>query len=318
MSLRAEYTKALDAWDTREPLRWQLPAPPPSGLSETLSEVMRESTKWLPEEDESRLTDFTRLRAALSWIVTCHPNSPAAQCSLEHFFAVESGFIRQHLALIFSFYQLHVDTLDLRRWSWCKAIRAMGPRLSLVTSFNYDLIAETILERYHEQLYRPTSEMMREPYASEVLVSKPHGSIDYGVDISADTDESYTLPRVSVMANTPVRLIPRDRLLHRRLESQLVVPTENSRFRRMQWNEGIAGLVGYRAKRARGAIIAGLSYDEADRAEIDEVLCALPPTASIYVANPAPSGAMMEAIHSRFATVRVSPRAPSATYISRI
>lgn len=213
---------------------------------------------------------------------------------------------RHFFALAYSYLQLQMDAALRGPWEWPEWIaKFLLPRdFIYVVSFNYDLLIETLLQSLRFPIIRQHG--VRE---DGVVVFKPHGSIDYEMT-GIDVPRGYPLSLYATWNDMPVEVIPRSDLLRERIHPVAVLPTETTMFARAQFNRRGYPEAGAIAKKADRLIIIGFSYSDADRHEFDFLLDNLARSAQIYLVDPYPSGALIQAINDRGYRLCVSGSPP--------
>jgi hypothetical protein len=197
--------------------------------------------------------------------------------------------IRHFLTLAYSNFDANVSEEMLLHWPWRKWIRRHHRNISTVISFNY----ETILERAFEistgnRMYNicaGNSKHKKGPF-----LFKPHGSIDLEMapGFIAGQEPRYPLNIFCSLNNTPVHQCERDRILSARMEGFAVLPAETSPYTKFQWVKPLYENWGRLASPITHFIIAGISYWDCDRAEIDYLIDGLPTSSEVIIANPLP------------------------------
>jgi hypothetical protein len=100
--------------------------------------------------------------------------------------------------------------------------------------------------------------------------------------------------------NCPLQRIPRDDLLRARKNPELIAPMQATTARQYQWvAPGFDGFVSQGARLVGTCVLAGISYWDVDRPEIDEVLDALLPGTEVVVAYPRPPPELLAALQAR-------------------
>lgn len=188
-------------------------------------------------------------------------------------FARIASDLRHYLDIAFATFQRHFDQCFPLSWPWADWMRQYAASITMVITLNYDRVVENGLE------------LAGIPYGRVgifeergVPVLKPHGSIDF----------APAIPGLVLNSDVPQMVIPPEGWLKPRREWSIVLPTETSPQSDLQW---IAP--GYERIRQLGPtwthlIIAGISYWECDRPEIDFIIDSMAQGAVVVVANPRP------------------------------
>lgn len=297
MDLRQTFRSELEAWHTACPLSWDLEHPE---LGLPLRKLFPVAFKALAKYPGN---DFDRMTALLD-----------VEGSMEGHPVVE---LRHYLVMAFSLFQREVDRLPLQNWRWWKFFHENSHRISTIVSFNYDLVAERTASRAG---IRPITLGMPEPLPMPFdgfrhrtsYLWKPHGSVDYrpgkgGIVIPA----TYPLMNWVVDNNVQLEWCPPDEWTLPRIEADVVVPTEVSRYRHFQWVVPGERWVRRNGKAWDTCVIVGISYAACDREEIDIVLNSLPSTAEVFVVDPSPSGALLQQLEQLKLSVTCTQEPPN-------
>jgi hypothetical protein len=127
-----------------------------------------------------------------------------------------------------------------------------------------------------------------------VPILKPHGSIDF-VTSAVPNERGWRV----LGSDFPQRRLERDELTRYRAECNLVLPLQESHLRHHQavvpgferWN--------LEAPAFQHVVLAGLSYWDVDRPEIDALLDGLTPGTRLTIVNPAPPPELLTAANGR-------------------
>jgi hypothetical protein len=186
----------------------------------------------------------------------------------------------------------------IHRWRWSQWIGDHANQIGAITSFNYDTLIETAMSETQTDFHRPS---LRECTTDSILLHKPHGSIDYETAGITVGNISYPLQDAVSRNNTPIRLV-QDRG-NVTVDCELVLPSSASEIEDFQWVA--AGRDGWRrlAPGVKHLVLAGLSYWECDREELDALVNQVPTNAIIYMCNPNPCEEWLEKLKLRFAEV---------------
>ena len=299
MDMRDHFHERLSEWDTSCPLSWDLMHPE---LGRPLADLFPEAFAVLQHED-SRSSDFDRMTRLVE-----------SEGTLRGHAVVE---LRHYLVMAFSMYQRVVDGLPLENWRWFRFMQENMHRISGIVSLNYDLVAERIANRAGIKLLTCGPQFMPslafDPVRKHTTIMwKPHGSIDYRPSHNSIVMKTtYPLPNWAYDNNLPLEWCPRPEWTMPRIEADVVVPTEASRYREFQWV-----VPGERWVRSEGArwnvcVIVGMSYANCDREEIDIILCSLPPSAKVFVVDPKPSADLRRRLDGLGLEVTCLPEPPT-------
>lgn len=301
MDLRSYAGPNLAAWDTREPLRWDLTHPL---LDVGLRDLFPRAFAALSAA--AVVTDFDRMQTVLQ---------KKNVGGIVH----EEVELRHYLVMAYSMYQLAVDALDVSSWQWSAFFARIAPRVSCLFSLNYDTTAENLLRAAGQRPHWPGIELSDwerrvEPWRPRptVAVVKPHGSINFRASEWIMDPETVTYPiHVWFSDNDmPFNRCYRPHWLKPRVAADVVIPTEDSRFRRFQWIQPGFEWLRSHVPQASECYIIGVSYAACDRADIDQVLDALVPGVRVVVADPYPSAALIEKLEGEGHAVEVWTEGP--------
>ncbi len=142
---------------------------------------------------------------------------------------------------------------------------------------------------------------------SGVPILKPHGSIDWRAPRSIFRFED----RIRLIdIQTSIEAMPYAELLYQRCDAQLVLPNEPSTITgRLAIKRGYE-VVAAMAPECTHCVIAGISYWECDRQEIDYLIDQLSPKVCVVIANPCPPEDMLDRLADLKLRVVVCPSAP--------
>lgn len=201
---------------------------------------------------------------------------------------------RHFLALAYSNFDQTIQPQMLTRWKWGRWLRQHQNNLQSIVSFNYETSIERALGNVVGRTIWNTCVQNR-PASSYPLLFKPHGSVDFVMapGCIAGWEPAYPLNNVCALNNTPIVQCSRAETLQARLEAFTILPGELSPYRNFQW---VAPLYNGWPKLAASithCVVAGISYWECDRPELDFLLSSLPKHAKVIIANPAPSGDLL-------------------------
>ena len=161
-------------WNSQKPLDWKIDTPNKPG--EALLDNLPHFKNYVAQKKAERphISDFEIFEELFS----SYPSNHAVYPPLG---IIEPGVQAQHfLALAYSEFhirlksEMYVNPRRMHEWKWLQWFCTFGHRLGIVTSFNYDLIVETVLATVELGFRR--FGVWRE---NGVRMFKPHGSIDY-------------------------------------------------------------------------------------------------------------------------------------------
>ncbi len=312
LSLREHNNPTLRPWHPSHPLGWTIPTPgkPSEPLLTNLpvfADAIRTIRSTLPGASDFEL--FAELyRQAIAKAGAASGSPTAGRLPLDERI-VEA---RHYLANAYVRFQLAAQGGDSSRWAWLSWLRSYGKHVSNVASFNYDMVLEEALRsaRVRHHTYLPNDRN------SGTHVFKPHGSIDFlvGGIAATDRDGGKPLPAeypLQLYVESPdvtwemLRRISLDEALQPRLVLPIVLPAEPSAYRQLQWVRRCRAAWRGAAGRATHLVIVGISYWDCDRAEIDELVEAVPSGARAILADPQPSAALLSKLEDRFGTINV-------------
>ncbi len=208
--------------------------------------------------------------------------------------------VRHFLALAYSHFDQTVKWRMLLRWKWREWLRQHQNSLQTVVSFNYETSVERALQIV---LGRPVRSFCVQSQSEPLypLLFKPHGSIDYVMarGCIGGWEPSYPLKIVSSLNNTSIVQCSRAETLQARIEAFTVLPGELSPYRHFQWVKPLYDKWHMLAASVTHCVVAGISYWECDRPELDFLLSALPKRATVIIANPVPSCDLISFIRSQ-------------------
>lgn len=204
--------------------------------------------------------------------------------------------LKHYLSIAFATFQTHFDQCFPVSWPWAQWMKRHAVSFTMFTTLNYDRVLENGLD-LAGVCYRRVA--LRERKGVPVL--KPHGSIDF----------APAMLGIVLNSDVPQMPIPRAEWLKPRREWSIVLPTETSPQTDLQW---IAP--GYESIRRLGPtwthlVIAGISYWECDRPEIDFIIDSMASDAAVIVANPHPPAELLAKVRSSGRTVETWADGPS-------
>jgi len=209
--------------------------------------------------------------------------------------------LRLYLIYVFSYFDKSILDEYLIEWRWTKWMMGNINRISQIVSFNYDLVIDRALNMLSIADY-VLSEKDVKTRIKPLMISKPHGSINHIMRNVIDTGQTYwNMPSkngIFEFNQGDVSVIPRNRLYDDRQFSDMILPTEapGARRKMRHINNGYRRLqrVG---RNADICVIAGLSYSEPDRLEINEIIN-LVPRAEFLICDPEPSTELIKILSS--------------------
>jgi hypothetical protein len=312
IGFREHATAGLEPWHPSFPLAWSVPTPgkPSEPLIQNLPKFAAELATIRnvnPHATDFELFDHVYQNAAVA--AGQHNRSGDHPRAVTNSSVVEA---RHYLANAYVQFQLAANRVGYRDWEWTDWLRRHASALHNAVSFNYDTVLEHALDaagvKYHRYL---AGERTR-----GVHVLKAHGSIDFAFRGIAAVDRDggsplppeYPLQIYVEYPDIPREMVERIGLaeaLRPRLVLPIVLPSETSAYRELQWMR--PGLIAWKAiaRKSTHIVIVGLSYWDCDRAEIDELMDAVPQTALAFVADPQPNPQLVGRLEQRFASVTV-------------
>lgn len=281
MDLRAHFELELDEWDTRSPLAWGLVHPE---YRKPLRDLFPRAFQALDGFDGS---DFERMTKLVE-----------SDGSLDAFPVVE---LRHYLVMAFSMYQRVVDSLPLDEWRWWPFFDDNSDRLGGIVSLNYDLVVERLVARAGVPWVTPgipdfPDQWLMSARQQRAFLWKPHGSLDYRPTRGQIEGLRHSYPLRNLVRDNDMSLerVSRNEWTRPRLQADVVVPTERSRYRNFQWVSPGEQWIHATGSRWSTCVIVGLSYAPCDREEIDVVLTSLPKGAEVFVVDPSPNSDLIE------------------------
>ncbi|MBU9713214.1 SIR2 family protein [Evansella tamaricis] len=210
------------------------------------------------------------------------------------FYTKEKDYqLRRFLAFSYSALQMQLEHYNIATWKWTHWLRKNKDGIQFAISFNYDLLFENALQMANIPFFRTGSSDKK----VGIPISKPHGSIDFDVLPSGLLTWHYA-PARSHWNHNHVYTIPKQSWLHPRYEADIIPPHKENDQRVFQWvKEGIQAFLDY-VYRLDHFVIIGLSYNEADRQEVNQYLEHLRPRTKVYVIDPKPNEQLLEKIRS--------------------
>lgn len=314
--------------NTRTPLRWKVPIKSEADADafEVLAELGAASR--YVTETQPHLSDFEKIRILSSinqhtpplaevcepvvssrgrWIRGRDLNRPGFIHPRDVVGSILRYQVRLFLNAAFTHYHDICASQTWRHWTWHKWFKQHFEQIGMLCSFNYDLIAEMTLATATggaKPLAYLTGRALPE---NSLPLFKPHGSINFTIDpraINVGGTSVYRGGNIFERNDTPIMIKTPNALHDPLLVSDIVLPLEYSAIAGFQYIRG-----GYNYVRDHGAtfdhcVIAGLSYWECDRPEIDTILGALRRETVVTVCDPYPNQAMSDALKARFEQVR--------------
>ncbi|MFE4812782.1 AbiH family protein [Peribacillus simplex] len=194
--------------------------------------------------------------------------------------------LKNFLMVAYAHFQLRADKFDYSTWRWTKFLSENAKRIVLAVSFNYDLLLERAIGT--SNTYNRISAI--EP-PGNIKIFKPHGSID--LDLIGIQIENFD-PRIhEVYGNNSDSLgvVLSHNWKKPRMQVDTIPPNLHNYYRnKRMWLDNAykeCDKLTYN-NRIRHVVIAGHSYGEVDREEVNELLCNLTRKARFYFVNPEP------------------------------
>lgn len=302
------HTGAMDRWNPRAPLSWNLPSfVTPGGLFLDDLPRFRDATS-TAKADNPSLDDFDAIRAILPGI----PSEPDfdriladdrdARSHIDDEEDYKRAEARHFLVMSFSMLQKYLENNGLCGWQWFDWFSMHHDRIAIVVSFNYDLLIEYIIESIPHSYFRFALDNIE---SGDIPIWKPHGSIDFTnrrIDFGPIT---YPLSRIAHLNNFDyLAKWPREQLDRPRDHADLVLPTEYSMLQDFFWNQRGLRKWDRAASYLSSVVIIGLSYWKSDRAELNRLTDRLRPGTRIIMANPKPPDDWCRRIEQRSGRVK--------------
>ncbi|WLS77152.1 hypothetical protein Q3V30_11690 [Erwinia pyri] len=194
---------------------------------------------------------------------------------------------RHFLSLAFSHYSKAQRKKIKQSWPWFRWIKSHLNLITSISSFNYDLLIETMIKEMRFPFYSlPTQR------PEKLLIVKPHGSCDYESAIPLLVGPKRGYPLIDLWAdknNLPLKRLRGGELIQVRDNPFCIVPTEHNIYYNFHAFSPLINKFHYDLSHSDYCIFIGISYMHADRVEIDEMLSCLPPQCLVVIANPSPS-----------------------------
>lgn len=137
--------------------------------------------------------------------------------------------LRLYLIYVFSFIDQSIEDDYIKEWRWTKWINHSMESISQVVSFNYDITLDRAANMLSNKDYVLSKKDIR-TRINPIMISKPHGSINYTIDNVIDSGQLYwDMPaRNSIyeLNQGQVSVIERNNLYRSREFSDMVLPTE--------------------------------------------------------------------------------------------
>jgi len=269
-----------EKWNSQSPLGWEIDCPQNGGPFLNQLPLLSKLQQAFPNTADFEI--FKKLQdTELCEKLGINPG----KCLIE---------ARHYLTIAFSkLANLQLENFD-KDWGWFKWLEIHKDNLSCVFSLNYDLLIEHCLDisKVHHTYYESNG-----PHHG-IPVAKPHGSVNFEMrGVFAPT--VYPIRSWCTTNNMPMFKIQNDELLKPRLEPLCVAPNEASKYLDHQWVTPIKNSFISNLRQCTHCIFIGISYFECDRAELDEIINAIPKESQIVVANPAPPADFIKALGSR-------------------
>lgn len=231
------------------------------------------------KESQPELTDFDKIRGFIS---------KYQETDQEHQWIHYE--LRQYLSLAYSYANNNLLHHWKKGWRWEQWLRKYHERIAGIVSFNYDLTIETVLKQLSFRYHRISSR--EEGNITGIPIFKPHGSCDFDISSKAISippqSRLKTLTSLNSCSNG-VEIVPKEKLLEPRTESDIVLPFESSPQIHLPWVKQGYEAVKKIAKTVDSCIIVGISYQPCDRSEIDSIVDAVPMKTAIELIDPVPN-----------------------------
>lgn len=271
------------AWDPSTPFSWDVrnPCMPERFLIDDLPAAKDLYVRRLSGEFASDFEAFGSIAAG-------GPHDVHLTCELRHY-----------LAIAYSNYHRAVAPFLTGRIGWQSArlIETLADAgLTGLVSYNYDINIESVLEAAGHTVRRLG--VTNEPLDG-IPTFKPHGSIDFApAEHVFHVNASYPLSFVADLNDMPIRRLISEELTRPRIEADLVLPAEKSKYIQFQWVRSGWGWLQREARQAQTVVLFGLSFWPCDRYELDAIVRLTHPLAQCVVVNPWPSDHHLANLHT--------------------
>jgi len=275
-----------DFSDTQNPLSWPVFTP---GQKNLLIQNLPHLNEFIQKNKGMSDFDIFKLAAKIPFIN--HPSvlfsSSGKMVTLE---------CRHFLTLAFSYYSIATKKKMQATWPWYQWLSQHKYRLSAISSYNYDLILETALERLGV-FFKDAAKPLK--YGS-VLLHKPHGSCNYESDEAFIKIDNLSYPLRGYVDNNQshFRRLKPNALITPRTEPMCVIPNEPNIYDHYYLMKGQDTLFHEHLAKTKSCVFIGNSYMACDRPEINKVLESLNPDCKVIIANPNPCPIFLEKIES--------------------
>lgn len=272
--------------DTSNPLKWDIPNPDGEGLFLDVLYRLRKFIDDHPGED-----DFSIFKKAAKIGPPGYADNFLPQD--KHYVSLES---RHYLSIAFSHYSKYVKKTIKADWPWYKWINHHKRRIGAISSYNYDLIIEIMLER----LGIHYNEAAIPKQFGDVILHKPHGSCSYEINPHAigGFRKGYPLRNYFYKTDTQFVKLSNRTMLEPRLDPLCIIPNEPNLYSGFDtmWQHELK--FRHFLSKCSYCLFVGNSYMECDRPELDAMLSSLKKECIVIVSNPSPCELMLEKIKS--------------------
>ncbi|MBF6636194.1 SIR2 family protein [Rouxiella silvae] len=267
--------------NTNEPLQWNVPTPGNSGQLIDHLPSLNKLRKAHPE-----LGSFDLFKMAL--------DENHCKAINEKIFDVKIE-CRHYLTIAFSYYSLLQKKLLTDDWLWFRWLELYKSKLVSISSYNYDLLMETLLDKMKVKYVDITKSECND----SLILHKPHGSCSYEIHPrTVFTKRQYPLSFKMDDCDATIVQLPYDELITPRILPLSIIPNEEGFYHNHTSIGNQNRLFNRSLNKNTHCLFIGNSYMDCDRGEINEVLSSLPPSCKVIVANPYPSVDFIEKLKS--------------------
>lgn len=180
--------------------------------------------------------------------------------------------LRRFLAMSYSFLQFKLDEAfddkRVNKWLWLNWFENVN-NLKFVISFNYDLVLENTLNFLGMSFKRIGS--CEERNSLGIPIIKPHGSIDFDLSKCLVANDNILWANAFDLCQTDsvVDIVERRKLTRCRVQADIIPPLQENNHISLDWVKKGFEFISENASKIDVFIIAGFSYSEADRKEMN-------------------------------------------------
>ncbi|MDD4700425.1 MAG: SIR2 family protein [Oscillospiraceae bacterium] len=203
---------------------------------------------------------------------------------------------RRFLANAYSLLYRRIRTMMWRKefeeWKWYKWIQKNESRIKIAISLNYDLLLEKTLNRCNRNYKRIGT--IEDNRSNSIPILKPHGSIDFDVKpgVFAPMDWHGAILNINIVYEgdkySQLYILPETEWDKCRVVANLIPPLQENDNATMDWVQEINRYFQNIVSEIDAFVLAGFSYSNADRPEINSFIDACGGNAPIdfFVVNP--------------------------------